>query len=188
MKTIKLYGVLAEKFGRRYKLDVASPAEAIRALCAVVPGFRDFLNLNGNFKLWAGQSSITEDNIAFPCSDSEVIKIVPLPHGAGGGGGLLGIIGGIALITLAIVQPAFLAAYMSASSYAIIGSLGVSMVLGGLSQALTQPPVGNQAAASNASYIFNGASNNIAQGNPVPICYGEMIVGSQVISLGIDTR
>ena len=35
------------------------------------------------------------------------------------------------------------------------------------------------------SYAFDGAVNTTRQGNPVPICYGSMIVGSQVISAGL---
>ncbi len=35
------------------------------------------------------------------------------------------------------------------------------------------------------SYTFNGPINTTAQGNPVPLGYGRMIVGSAVISAGI---
>ncbi|WP_260627457.1 tail assembly protein [Pseudomonas protegens] len=35
------------------------------------------------------------------------------------------------------------------------------------------------------SYSFNGAVNTSVQGNPVPLLYGRMIVGSAVISAGI---
>jgi len=37
-----------------------------------------------------------------------------------------------------------------------------------------------------SSYVFNGAVNTTAQGHPVPVGYGRMIVGSAVISAGID--
>ena len=36
------------------------------------------------------------------------------------------------------------------------------------------------------SYSFNGAVNTTAQGHPVPVGYGRLIVGSAVISAGID--
>lgn len=42
MRTIKLYGKL-RKFGREFKLAVSTPAEAIKALCVMVPGFEKFL-------------------------------------------------------------------------------------------------------------------------------------------------
>ena len=40
MKTIRLYGELGKRFGREFKLDVQSPAEAVRALRVIVPGFQ----------------------------------------------------------------------------------------------------------------------------------------------------
>ena len=43
LRTIKLGGVLGKKFGRVHKLAVATPAEAIRALCVLHHGFREFL-------------------------------------------------------------------------------------------------------------------------------------------------
>ena len=36
------------------------------------------------------------------------------------------------------------------------------------------------------SYSFNGAVNTTAQGHPVPVGYGRLVVGSAVISAGID--
>lgn len=32
LKTIKLYGILAKKFGKEFQLDVANTREAVRAL------------------------------------------------------------------------------------------------------------------------------------------------------------
>ena len=40
MKTILLYGFLGRQFGRVHRYDVASPAEAVRALTATLQGFR----------------------------------------------------------------------------------------------------------------------------------------------------
>ena len=38
------------------------------------------------------------------------------------------------------------------------------------------------------SYAFGGAVNTTAQGQPVPIGYGRMIIGGAVISAGITTE
>ena len=40
LRTVKLYGPMRKLFGREYELNVSSPADAIRALCAQVPGFK----------------------------------------------------------------------------------------------------------------------------------------------------
>ena len=68
-------------------------------------------------------------------------------------------------------------------------NLGLSMALGGISQMLAGNPAtpGPANAVTNLpSYAFNGAVNTAAQGNPVPICYGRLRVGSQVISTGLE--
>ncbi len=43
LKTIKLYGVLGQKFGREFKLDVANTREAMRALSVQIAGFEHFM-------------------------------------------------------------------------------------------------------------------------------------------------
>ena len=40
---VRLYGHLGEKFGRRFKFAIDSPREAIQALTANFPEFREYL-------------------------------------------------------------------------------------------------------------------------------------------------
>ena len=92
-----------------------------------------------------------------------------------------------------------------------IGYVGAAMVLGGTAQLLSPTlsantsssfgasasraparesfsPRNNEPADNRSSYIFNGAVNLTAQGNPVPLCYGRMRVGSVVVSAGLSTE
>ena len=69
-----------------------------------------------------------------------------------------------------------------------VASLGTALMLGGVMQLLSPQQKGLSAKDSpdnGASYNFNGPVNTTAQGNPVPLLYGELIVGSAVISAGI---
>ena len=72
-----------------------------------------------------------------------------------------------------------------------IGIAGASLVLGGVAQLLTPMPTVPQGADTQddprKSYSFSGIQNTSRQGVPVPIVYGETVVGSVVISAGIDT-
>ena len=87
-----------------------------------------------------------------------------------------------------------------------ISAIGAGLILYGTSQLLSpQPadlpgltggspdrrdsfsPTKNEPADNRSSYIYNGAVNLTAQGNPVPICYGRMRVGSVVVSAGVST-
>ena len=43
MMEITLEGVAGKRFGRKHRLAVRNPNEAIRSLCQLIPGFREFL-------------------------------------------------------------------------------------------------------------------------------------------------
>ena len=78
--------------------------------------------------------------------------------------------------------------YENHTTYAVTaGALGTALVgvatnlaLTGISQLLAPGPETDQGTAE--SYLFNGPTNNITQGLPVPVAYGELIVGGAPIS------
>lgn len=64
--------------------------------------------------------------------------------------------------------------------------LGMSLAMAGITEMLTPKGLSARDRPKNgASYTFNGPVNTTAQGNPVPLGYGRMIIGSAVISAGI---
>jgi len=68
---------------------------------------------------------------------------------------------------------------------------GVSLILGGVAELIFGKNTSDgttENANNRPSYAFGGAINTIGQGNPVPILYGRLEVGSQVISAGISTQ
>ena len=72
---------------------------------------------------------------------------------------------------------------------AVLGA-GLSMAIGGVMQLLMPTKKHNDydRPENQPSYVFNGAVNTQAQGNPVPVLYGELIIGSAVISAGIHVE
>ena len=186
MKTIRLYGALGEQFGRVWRLDVKSPGEAIRALCSQVPGFRKHLQENAarGYRVLAGRDDRNEKTLCLPSSET-TFRVVPVVSGAGKGLGQ--IILGAGLVALSIWNP--MGGTLLSS---VLRGIGTSLVLGGVSQALTKSPSTSNASVerpdNKPSYAFDGAVNTAAQGNPVPVCYGELLVGSQVISAGLVTE
>lgn len=211
LKTIKLYGVLAEKFGKQFQLDVVNTREAMRALSVQVPGFESFmlrahesglkfavfLN-NKNSKYKNKQSSIydadskqqiTGDNISEDQLDmnteADTIHIVPRVVGAGGGGALQVVLGVVMVAAAFITGGASIAAW-GAVQAGLIGA-GVGMMLGGVASML-MPGVSttqdqNQD-GNRANKGFGSAVTTVAQGNPVPILYGQREIGGFVISAG----
>lgn len=183
VRTVRLYGVLRAKFGKEFRLAVASPAEAIRALSVQLPGFQAFLmgakDRGLTFAVFNGRRNLNKDQLHDPPGD-DAIRIAPVLQGAKRGGVLQTIIGAVLIVAgfIAIATP-FGAPLISA---------GVSMVLGGVVQMLspTQKGLGTQDSPDNRpSYAFNGPVNVQAQGNPVPLAYGRCWIGSAVISGGI---
>ena len=184
---IRFYGHLRPVFGKSVRLDVHSPAEAIRALCAVLPGFKRYVTEHSapGYRVVVGKAPLYDDHALHDPSGRQVIKLVPAVAGRGSLGK---VILGAALIVASFYLPITpLLGTMSFSSIAM--NIGISMVLGGVSQMLAGNPQSaapSEPANNQPSYAFNGAVNTSAQGQPVPICYGRMRCGSQVISSGLE--
>lgn len=191
MVTVLLYGFLGRQFGRVHRYDVRSPSEAVRALCATVKGFRQALIDGSHYRVVVGgREALTLQRIGDPVSERETIRIVPTVSGAGGGFGQ--VLLGAALIVGAPWLGALAPASMWGAATSAIGAIGWSMALGGVSQMLFSPPKaesgGIDRPENKPSYAFDGAVNTAAQGNPVPVCYGRLIIGSQVISAGFSVE
>jgi predicted phage tail protein len=184
LRTIRLAGKLGKQFGRIHRLAVESTAEAVRALCVMLPGFQTELMTSGDrgigYACFVGKTNISKDDLQLAGGGD--IRIAPILAGAKSGGFLQTVLGAALVIAGIFTFPAF------PTLGAALASMGVSMALGGVMQMLS--PQQNQSSAADkvengASYNFNGPVNTTAQGNPVPVLYGRMIVGSAVISAGI---
>ena len=209
LQEIHVYGQLAKFVGRRkFKAAVSSAAEAVRFLVANFPGVERHMSEEGRYyKVTVGGQPVGIEELHGP-SGQQVIKIVPVVGGAGGRGMSIGqIIVGVALVAAAIAIPG-LGLGLAGATVTKIGILGGALILGGVSQLLTPTPQistsavatgglssygGNNSGTTNTeldpqnSYSFNGIQNVSRAGLPVPVILGETVVGSIVISAGIDT-
>ncbi len=206
MREIKLYGALAKFVGqRRFIAEISSAGEAIRMLLVNFPGLEQHMSDRYYKVIVDGRESELEE-ISYPAS--QTIKIVPVLGGAGSGTGQ--ILAGIGLIAAAIITGGIASAGVALGGFMGIGTVGTmvaavgaSLVLGGVAQLLSPTPqIGSFGPASSGrsrqttteateldpqeSYSFSGIQNTSRQGTPVPVVYGETVVGSVVISAGID--
>ena len=201
LRKIKLYGHLAKAVGRKtLEAHVASAAEAVRFLLANFPHL-EALMVESHYKVIVGDHSLTYDELHHPSGQS-FISFVPVVQGAGEGFGA--ILAGIALVALSFVSFGAGTAFAGVGGSALFGGtaaagfgstalfmVGSSLLLGGIGQLLSPTPTtptGNGSAKDpKASFSFNGIQNTSRQGTPVPVIYGETIVGSITISAGVDT-
>lgn len=186
MRTIRLYGILGSTFGREFKLSVASPKEAIRALCVIVPGFERFLNTSKQrgltYAVFSGKRNLNDDELSMDQSTAD-IRIAPVILGSKRGGVFQTILG-VALVAVGAV-----ASYFGGGAVGVpLMQFGAAMALGGVVQMLSPQTTGlasKQSADNKASYAFGGVTNTTAQGNPVPLLYGRRRIGGSIISAGI---
>ena len=184
LKTIKLYGILAKKFGKEFHLAVDNTREAMRALSVQVQGFEHFMlhahEQGLEFAVFQDDQNIGETELDMSTS-AKVIKVVPKVKGAGGNGVLQVILGAIL-----VVVGYFTFGATSPYGVALIGA-GVGTMVGGVAQMLM--PQADTLQDENqdgnkANKGFGSAVTTVAQGNPVPVLYGQREVGGFIASAG----
>lgn len=140
LKKVKLYGELGEKYGKEWDLAVESPAEAIRALCANNPGFRQFMSTSEDrgmgYKVLVAGAPLQEAGAELhnPTGRQD-IKIVPVILGAKSGIGQV-IVGALMVYVAVMTAGASAIALAEASAVSagaaagtISGTLGMSAQL-----------------------------------------------------------
>ncbi len=199
LRTIHLHGSLKKQFGASYRFDVATAAEALRALNCAFPGQFVAALQDGSFKLIRGAlrtgAALDMELITDLKLGSADLHLIPVAKGAAmsqTAKGTTKIVLGAALIGGAIfMSGGTLAAPLSALGTAVPGALGITygniaaiglaLTLAGVSTLLAKPAVNT---ASNAVSVSGGnIGNSGGQGNAIPLIYGEVLVGSVPISV-----
>jgi predicted phage tail protein len=194
LRTIVLHGALGAEFGPSFRLDVVSAAEAVRALCLQIRGFRNALR-RGHYRvtrLRRGRPfDFGEEMLRFPLGSAEELHITPVIAGAGAPSRATStgkVVAGAILVAAAVAAPlTFGASTVIAGTGLTVGSLsfsvaaiGLGLALSGIAGLLTKQP------QSNESFMFGGQLNVTTQGGPVPLVYGgPVMAGSVTISAGL---
>jgi predicted phage tail protein len=194
MAKVTLHGKLAESVGEKeWKVNVSSVGEALHAInIQSGEGIKRFFSKRENAyaeysvlingEEIAPSKDFKNNELTINRKDITEIDIVPILEGKSLG--FLGIILGLGGMGFAQTNMGMLTAIM--------------MLATGISTMLAKPPkMPEQRQILNPSsdpsmlansYLYNGAVNVMNEGGPVPIGYGRMIVGSQVIMNSYDVR
>ena len=197
LRKVKLYGELADFVGHK-ELDavINCTADAIKFLITNFPQLEGHMN-DRYYKVINDDYDIGEDELYAPVSNKGV-SIVPVISGAGGG--FRKVFLGAALIGLSFFSLGTSAGLGVAFSkgFAKVGlvqkglaTIGGALVLQGVSELLFPlpkiPDFSNEE-DPRVSFSFSGVQNTSRAGTSIPLCYGEIVTGSVVISAGIDTQ
>jgi predicted phage tail protein len=231
-QVVRLLGDLGERYGAEHTYyDLRTPADAIKLLCINSPKFQDELihaHEHGvGYRLIQAGADLDVEDLHLPFGSKDLI-LVPVIAGSGGGVGK--VIAGAVLVVAAIAVAVTFApagagflgfgnaaitastagagATFAASASIALGSIGLSLVLGGVSQLLSPQPtipklgsnrLGSGEASSTdgpqgvtrgtdgrQSYAYTGAANSVGVGATIPVAYGEVLIGSHLISANVD--
>ncbi len=190
LRKVKLYGELADFVGHK-ELDavINSTADAIRFLITNFEGLEAHM-ADRYYQVLVDNYEIGEEDIHNPIGYSD-ISIVPVITGAGGVGRALA---GVALIGLALVTGGGFTAFKAGTAGLFANTamnLGIGLTLMGVSEMLfplPKPKDFSNEEDPRISFSFSGVQNTSRAGTSIPLCYGEIVTGSVVISAGIDTQ
>ncbi len=183
-----------KKFGN-HRFYVASPAEAIKAMMFQVKGFKEaFVSSEKKglkFAVITDKRNIREAEELL-MGKPKVVNIVPKYEGRKSQGATF-LLAAVAIAAIVFTGGAAgfgAGAWFAAgsTSAAVATNLAVALALGGITQLLTPQPKGLNTTADVAnkpSYAFGGPVNTTAQGQPVPVLYGQREVGGAIASASI---
>ncbi|WP_047284139.1 tail assembly protein [Pseudomonas protegens] len=187
MQTVLLSGSLARMFGREHQVAITGGFKEVMGYFRQFPGFERYMVQSADnglrFAVFNGRRNLSETDIHQPLG-KEVIRIAPVLSGSKRAGGLQTILGAV-LMAVAYYNPF---GFLTGPAASFLMMTGVSMAMGGVMQMLAPLPKGlaaQDSPESRASYSFNGPVNTSAQGNPVGLLYGQLTIGSAMISSGI---
>lgn len=189
---IKLYGYLGEKFGQDWSLSIGSVSEALKAIDVNCGGLFCKALLENDLK--GIKYKIIVNNEDFHCEKYEEsqdprdliesslfirkriqkLEIAPCIQGA-------------YLEAFSLLAGAGLAYLGSSTGSSFMIMAGLGLITAGVASLLSSPPPFEDfkdisTGGGVRSYLFNGPQNTVGEGGPVPLGYGRLIIGSQLVS------
>ena len=209
MQRVILLGEMGQRFGETWEMNVDYIKDIFKLIDCQRKGFKEYLvqcHENGtDFTMQRGKEFVGEEELFLSVGNEDII-ITPIPAGSKSGLGKL--LAAIAIIVVFIINPALgMAATQTTTAAGVTTTLGfsgalatvagstagmmaitmaASLALQGITQMMMPGPEIDKETPDN--YLFNGSSEHIKEGLPIPLCYGEMMVGGGVINQTLTTR
>lgn len=166
MTEIHLHGILGQKYGKLHKFSIKEPKDVIRALDSNYEDFtkdlKDLIKKNIVYTIVADNQWV-QGNIFLNKKNIKKIDFVPTILGSGPIG------------------------FAIASLIVAIASAVYSYVQAGKQQYPEIPGAEGVSSVNSRSLAFSNRENITEQGNPVPLVYGRMKIGSAVIQSSIKS-
>jgi len=197
-RKIYLHGALGERYGEVIELNVATAAEAVRALAITREGFGEEIRSGAWHVVRTKPDGDVDSGLDFDESmlrgyrlGKGELHILPVVAGSKRSG-LLKIILGVALVGAAFfMSGGMLSAPLAASgalsglTYGNVAMIGLAVAASGVSELLAPE---EKTEKKDESYLFSGPQTTYREGSAIPLVYGEVITGGVLISVGMDAE
>ena len=193
LRKVKLYGKLAEFVGHKeLKAHVNSVGQAVSFLINNFPGLEAHMGPK-YYQVKVGDYEICKEEVNYPVGQEDIHFITVICGAGGDSKFFLGLaLVGIAIVTGGVGLSFGLSGFSGGLGIsAAIGNLGLGLTLMGVSEMLFPIPKPQKFESEQdprLSFSFSGIQNTSRAGTSIPIIYGEMMCGSVVISVAVDTH
>lgn len=189
MRNVYLEGELGEMFSPQITIHASSFGDVISCLEVNNPNFRQYLidchNKGVGFTFYHNDKPIdSEEELLLNLEEGDMI-LSPAPLGSKKG---LKIIAAIILIYISfkLGGPGATGSFFSKATLAKAAFyMGVNLAMTGLQELMAPDPSTDQDASKDDTYLFQGSQQNIIEGDPVPVLYGELRVPGRPISVRV---
>jgi predicted phage tail protein len=179
MTIVNIHGILAREFGNSFILSLPNPKDVLEAIDCNKQGFlQRLVELQREglcYDMIIDKTRITNGPDMDRMLSPTTIDLVPAISGSG-----------------PAMAPILGAAFgLTGGTLTFVASMANFVLMTAISYALAPRPENEaleiQAGGSKSSLIFSNTANLASQGTPVPIGYGRLMVGSQVIQATIKS-
>ena len=210
IRNIYLEGELGERFGTGFQINAPSVRDVLRCVECNHPSFKKYL-IECEEKEIGFEVDVASNKLDYVEEMLMVLKpgditITPIPAGSKSGGAKIFAAVALAALFFTPLGPALFAGGQAAvpaltlstggtlpAIAAVSGSLTVpgmlvaglalNLAMAGLSQVMAPDPATD--ADQEQNYLFNGNQQNIVEGDPVPVLYGQLRVPGQPVNFEV---
>jgi len=204
LRNVYLEGEMGEKFGTGFQIYAESVGDVLRCLDANVGDeIRKYLvdchNKDIGFVIDVADNSFDDEReLLMPMHEGDV-TITPMA--AGSKSAFAKILMAIALVVV-ILNPALITALPgitgTMTGWSVLGLsvttttmklglalIAVNLAMSGIMQMMAPDPGVDDGASTPDNYLFNGPTQSIVQGDPVPVLYGKLRVPGQPVNFEV---
>ena len=186
-RKIYLEGELGHKFGQQFNFSGESVQDALRLIASNRPEFKKYLidciEEDIGFSIQVqGEDISTPSDLLLPLRNGDIV-ITPVVGGSKSGGQK--ILAAVLIAAVIIMNPGgfFISGGALTTPGLIASSIALNLAMTGIQQLMAPDPATDS--DEPEGYLFNGSRNNVVEGDPIPLLYGELRVPGYPVSFEV---